>query len=321
MYPIIVTLVMLAQPVTVDTTTPASEAPPKAWQYTLNIGSNFAYSHNAGVVGTPDGSTIKLGLQLDAGSTWAKGSHSITNTFEMREAFGKTPQLAPWIKSLDIFKLANTYAYALPNVTWLAPFVSFVLQTQALPGFDLRTQATTVVRIHTNGTRELRDYGAQRRIALTSAFEPLQLRESTGLSATAVKRKDVTVQANLGIAAQQIITRGGYVIDDDTSTDTLELRQLRTQKQAGGEVGVKAFGEWTERITYRAEANVFQPFYTDDALKGIDALQAEFKFTLSLKVFTWVSLDYVLNSKRVPSITRHWQTQNGLVLTTQYQIF
>ncbi len=319
----ITALIALLSSSTTETIEKSAEVPkPQGpWAYALNFGSNVAYSHSSGVVGTPNGSTFKLGLQIDSSATWTHQSHKVASTFEVNESFSKTPQLSPWLKALDTFKFTTMYTYALPRVPWLGPFVGFALQTQALPGFNISSSDTNVVRIRSDGIQEEQVYAAQHRIPLTGAFEPLQLRESTGFSATAVERTALNVQVNLGLATQQILARHGYVVDDDAQTSDLELRQLQSQYQTGAEFTMKASGEWHERLSYKAEANVLQPFYSSDGRQGLDALQAEFKATFSVKVIQWISIDYILMAKRVPSILSNWQIQNGLVLTAKYQIF
>jgi hypothetical protein len=313
-----------AMPEDVTASTVLQEADPnntEGWKLRLTLSGLGSYAHNRKVVGTVDGSTVQLGLLLEGEATLQRGNHTWENLLKARETQTRTPQLGRFFKAADEVDLRTTYLYRLTSVPWLGGYGRGRINTQILPGFDVRTADVTVLRIPRKGTPYTENAPAKSKISLTSAFEPLLLKESAGLFARPFDRKLIKLTAKAGVGAQHIIAGDGYSLTDDAATPELELTQLRSSTQGGAEVEVLGSGELRENITWSAGVGLFMPFATSGETlgkSGIDLLNTEIDAKISAKVAEWASLDYVLSAKRIPLVLDAWQVLNSVVLKVTY---
>ena len=298
-----------------------ADAVTPGWKTTLSLGTTFSFNQADSVVGTPDGISAQIGILADGQSEYRQGRHTWTNTLKAQFATSKTPSIDRFIKSADGLDLGTTYTFGLPQLRWVGPYVRARFSTQFAPGYLVKAAAFDVARIQPDGGRlPVEHYAAQQFVQLTGSFDPMLFGESVGLFANPTESEAVTVKLKLGIGSQQLVTTSGNAVVDDATPPEIEVKQMRSATQVGGEAEAQANGKVSKALTWKAKATLFMPFYTsiDNTATGIDALNADFSAGASYRLAKWLSLDYVFSAKRVPLISEKWQVQNGVLLTVGF---
>lgn len=303
------------------------------WFPSLKAGFNFSFAQSDGVVGIPDGTTLNLGLQLDAGLLFAKGQHEWRSSAKVVHTQTKIPTIKPFIKSADRFDLETMYTYRFKRPKWLGYFVGAKLNTALLAGFLVRDADTALVFKDPKGTvLDLKDgegnpFGVKKDqpFLLTHGFSPLLLKASTGLSALPIERKPVRLDIKLGVGVVQAITQSsttgqptGFIVTDDATTPALELTQLQDYLQAGGELQVAVSGSFKKGLlTYSLLAEIMVPFVStaDTNLTLVQQINTEIALKLGIKLTKWAALNYNLSVVRAPLLVDDWQITNNLMLS------
>lgn len=301
----------------------ATEVQPNGWKVGVSVGASASFAHSHQVVGTEDGAYLQLGGVLGGNATLRHNQHEWENLLDLKLGGTKTPQIDAFVKSTDNFDFASTYLYHLEEPKWLGAYGRLKVGFQLLDGQQTAAQPTELVRIRVNGDRVNESVGAQQQYDLTSSFEPLVLRETVGAFAAPFTAPELTLNAKLGIGAQHILTRRGFVIADDAATPALELKQLDNTHEGGAEFSAAATGVlMPEVLSWKAGVDLFLPVITtsDDDLGVGERLNAQLSAGLSLKLAKWLSLDYVVAAKRIPTILPDWQVTNNLLLTAGFQL-
>lgn len=306
---------------------------PEGWYWALNVGGNLSYSHNRKVVGNPDGHSFQFGAVIESHAGYYARPHEWLTELSIKETVAKTATIDGFVKTADSFELGSTYFFYFDPPEWLGLFARVRLATALFPGWDIRDADTPYVRKYVNGDKEFGTFNAQEEIDLTDAFAPLSLKESLGLFALPIDRKAIKIRAQLGVGAQEVFTQSGWVIDgvdvldpdDPNDPDPLariQLTQLEDYQQVGGELEVGFSGAINEYVTWSVVTNLFQPFYST-LLAGKelgDLLEVRIDAKLSVRLASWLSLDYILAVRRIPLILDDWQVQNGVLLTAGFKL-
>jgi hypothetical protein len=162
------------------------------------------------------------------------------------------------------------------------------------------------------------------KMEITDAFAPLTLRESVGFFAIPVEIPEFKLDVRLGFGAWETFAQGGYVVEDNPDTaDIFELRQMQDPVQLGPELGVRISGLIKTNITYSFSVLLMQPVYhtAETDLEGLDLLNAEFDFVLGVKLWDYLSLDYMFRAYKQPLVVEDWQIQNSLMLSLTFSFF
>jgi len=289
----------------------------------LTLGATGSANSAANVVGAQDGSTIQVGVLLQGDSKLTRGQHVIETTGKIQHAQTRTPVMDSFIKSADVVELQSTWMYHFGNKAKVGPFARLKGATQMIGSVDIRPTAVTVEKTMLDGTVQTKQSDPEVATTTTGAFEPLILTETFGVFIDPLAEKALTLKLKAGAGAQQIIARNGFALTKyDKDKALVQLKQLDTSIQAGGEFELQANGELTKTVAWKAKANFFQPLYStsEQKLEGLDALQTDFAAALSVKLAKWAKLDYVFNVKRQPLVLERWQVQHGLLLTTGFNL-
>lgn len=322
-----------------------AEAEKKAldgWKYELNLGFNGGFTQNSSVVGQDDGSTWQIGAVLNGRAELYKGNHEWHNQLSLAHQQTRTPAIDAFVKTNDNFELSSMWLYKLKSLPWLGPFARARLQTQLFAGHlvfgedteveFLDPQGNPISGLHPNTiddpermeTRQVLLQPAQKELKITSAFEPLSLRQSVGAFARALDRTDLKITFTTGMGAQEVFVRGdgGFAVKNDDKTPELEVIRLQDSIQLGLEVGMEANGTIGQQVTWSLVLDTMQPFYNDadTDLEGIDLLNVEVTGKIGVKLAKWVSLDYVLTARKIPLILDEWQVQNNVLLSTAFNL-
>ncbi|MGF1510525.1 MAG: hypothetical protein ACFB9M_13580 [Myxococcota bacterium] len=303
----------------------------EGWSSSVKVGLSFNFNNSQNVVGTDDGTTLGFGLVLGGNLEWRRGQQRWVNTLSITETVNRTPQLERLVKSFDLLDLQSLYVYKLKKPEWLGVFGRFTLQTPIFPGNAIRIDPVQTVDADDN---PLDTFGEQEFIDLTSAFEPLQLRQAVGLFADPYRTDPLTIEIQTGVAVQEIITQDGFVITDEADGDVvidgetlpgriITLEQLENVVDFGGELQLKLFGEPVKEVlTYSLTANLFLPAVStaDEGLDFAEALNLKIGGNLGVKVSEYVSVEYTLNVIRQPRVTDEFQVQNGVVVSGNFTL-
>ncbi len=316
------------------------------WHPLLKASANFALGHNKNVPGNPDGLNVNFGYLINGGLGYLSDTkeHEWLNTLLWQLGYTRTPVVDAAIKSVDSIDLKSTYLYHIPAVPWLGPFFSFRLTTAMLPGYDIRADDMNVLKLSPteellldDGNHPLDEDGdlidanhnrvenisGGDKIHLTGAFAPLTLRQSVGMFAIPINKKQFKLDTRLGFGIWETFVRDGHRAEDNEDTeDILELRQLQDAVQMGPELAVTASGVLASNVTYAFNALLMQPVYhtAETDLEGIELLNVELEFLLGIKLWEWASLDYSFKAYKQPLIVDDWQVQNGLLFSITFSI-
>lgn len=300
----------------------AQDAPPDGWKLRLKAAANLAFTHSSQVVGNPDGLTLTLGGNVDAGADLRRRRHEWQNVALLQHGQTKTPLLDSFLKTTDSLEVMTTYLWHWPNADWFGPFGRIRMTTAILPGSFVQAEDVDVVTTFADGATATQTLPGQTRLELTGAFEPLVLRESAGAFAFLDRGAELHVDFKLGPAVQEILTRDGFVVADDAATPVLEVTQLRSSVETGAELGGEANGTVGPIVTWSIKSNFFYPVTTSIAtdIRGLDRLNANIAGKLSIKLTGWASVDYLFTAVRVPLVVDAWQIQNGLVFSASVDL-
>jgi len=305
---------------------PAAPAEGKAagWHPLLKAAANVSFNHNRSVVGSVDGANWNIGTLINGGLGWLNaGGHSWENNLKWQLNYTRTPTLSRFTKSIDALDFNSTYLYNIPSIKWLGPFAELVLQTAVFPGYDVRSANVTVIKLDKDGNASAPETIAAREdISLTGAFAPALVKESAGVFADALDRKEIKLNFRAGMSAWEIWARDGYTVADNAATPELELKIIQDSVSFGSGAIARATGAIRPEVTYEAKAEAMYPFVhsSKTSLSGIDLMNLDFNFLLQVKLQKYLSLDYTFKALRLPLIADKWQIQNGLLLSATFEL-
>jgi len=190
--------------------------------------------------------------------------------------------------------------------------------TALFPGNLVRDGDTDLVLTRTDGTQWNDIALAQKPFRLTDAFAPLLFKQFAGAVLKPLEKPWLDIDIKLGLGAVEVWTQGGYVVKDDDTTAELDLLQLEDYIQGGVELQVVFKGTTLKKIlTYALVAEVMYPFATsiETELSGAGLFNTEFRFTLGIKVYKWLAINYALSVLRAPLIVDEWQVVNSLMVS------
>ena len=320
---------------------------PDGWKVALNFGGtvNFNFSNEtAAAAGAgEEGSTFQIGIVVGLTGNYKSGPHRWQNKVTVQQTQTKQPE-RNFRKSLDNVELLSTYLYSFKNPAWLGPFSRFRLNTQLLRSSYFNDDGAVGARRESVGADgrpveeeiPFESVGSEERIVQTEPFEPLILRESLGLFANPYTAPGFTLDAKLGVGAQQVIVRDGVTfveLRDLEGELTAIFREIEPSINVGGEGEVEMKGAIVkDRLTWRLTANVFVPFVASADVIGDESAEdtespVGFEYAnidiaggVSLKLAKWASLDYILTLRRVPLVVRGLQVQHGILLSAGFDL-
>ena len=301
-----------------------SKDKPEGWEGKLSLGANISLSSANNVVGTQDGVTFSLGLNMTGDLNLLRGGHEWRNRLEIAETFSKTPGIDRMVKTTDYLQFDSVYLYNFESMPWIGPFARFGLKTALLPGYDVRNEPYTYTTTKLDGTTVTETNEQTKR--LSDSLFPLQLKQSLGAYSKPLTKTWMGIEVRLGLGAQEIFADDQLAATKvDTSKKTVALKELEDYQQVGGEATVAINGSFHEdKILYRLYAEAMIPFYTsiddkEDRNAG-ELTNVELGAGLTFKLVSWASLVYEFKAIRLPLILDKFQIQNNLLLSFSYSL-
>lgn len=292
---------------------------PSGWAGYIQLGASGALVTNDSVVGQTDGLTFNFGITTSGGVSYAVGPHDWRTRFSLALGFSKTPVITRrLIKSSDELKLDT--AYYLRLKPWVGPFVRAGIQTQLLSNWNVQAGPVTYRKKRLDGTT---DDALAEVLDLSTAFQPLTLKQSIGAFFRPYRKKVFEVEVRLGLGAHEVFADGAFALEDDSKTPEIEVKELKSYNQVGAELGLYLQGSrYKGKLRYEFHAEVLAPLIADqDASDTRDLLElTNFNIggKLSFKMLSWLSLDYEFKALLQPQLIEDWQVQNTLLLTFSY---
>ncbi len=300
------------------------------WDGSLVLGASISLSSSHSVVGQVDGETISLTGQISASLDYIKGMHEWRNSVKLAETSAKTPGIDRFVKTNDLLSLDSIYLMHIPKLKgWFGPYARFQAQTSLFPTEDVR--ASTVDYIAEDGSPlPGQAAGATTQVnsfRLASSFSPTSFRETLGAFAKPYTTPKLMVEFKAGFQGKQTIVRGDtFSVKDDDDTPQIELARIDDVYQGGPAAGMLLKGEiYGKKITYFFDIEAMIPVINNrsdsDDRSSVELTNVIIDAGVSVKVFSWMSLDYTFRLLRDPQLVDATQIQNNVLLTFAYTLF
>ncbi|MBN2725687.1 MAG: DUF3078 domain-containing protein [Deltaproteobacteria bacterium] len=295
----------------------------KGWYPMLKTSGNLSWANSKDVVGQTDGSTWNIGYILTGQLIYlSKENHEWKNDLGWQLNYVKTPLTDKFSKSMDNVELSSAWLYHLKGIKWLGPYGQMGLKSSLFSGYMINASGAPldVQKLASDGNplpNGLTTYQPQDTIKLTNALSPTVLKQSLGIFLNPTDLKYLKTYVQLGGGAWEIYGRNGFVVDDNSETAPLEIKQIDDTVQIGAELNLTATGTIKKIINYGIKANFMLPFYNNSQsnLSGIDLLNTDLEFKAGVKISKFVSIEYSFKAVKYPLITDKWQILNGLVIS------
>ena len=249
----------------------------------LIVGGDLALNSRNNVPGLPDGTSLTLRAFADGRLSARIFDSPLVLQLQVEEGQTKSPDL-PFQKANDRVKLDALYVYQL--APWIGPYIRFRAETNLLPGEQAFIQPTNVVLIKGDGSA--RDLGSVTTVRLSPPLGLSQLKEGAGLHVRAFKSIFGEMTVRGGIGARHRIARDLYEPQDDLTTTALEYREILSTNQVGIEATILGAARITRWVLLNLEFDTLIPF------EGIDKTILDLEASVSLKLTSYVSVNYVL---------------------------
>lgn len=287
------------------------------WSRLVVLGIDGSFAQSVNVPGIPNQSVFSGNVFLDANANYQKGRHSAGVTLELEQGIVRVnPAVGPSLpttKSMDGLILDGTYRLATGD-TW-GPYARLLFDTRLRPTDVLASSDTTITRIAPDDSRTTEIVSANGTFRVAKAFSPLRLRESAGVNYGALRSRVARLSLRTGFGLRQNWFRDTFVEDDDDTTPEIEYREVETFQQVGLEGGVRLIANPTRTTLFRSTLDVFADF-----LNGGNPT-VEWKNTLSLRVTSFISVDYSLDVMREPRVTDGAQVEHGGVVRFSWTLW
>lgn len=296
----------------------AAPTRPEGWTPGLAFGGTFNLVDTRSVVGQQDGTTVTLGGSFDGALDFNTGPHEWRNVLKANAGMTQSPALDEFVKTNDGLYVESIYLFHISEM-W-GPFARAAMNTQMFEGFDIRPSPTNYAIANLDGsTTNL----TGTRLQLTDGFQPLTLKQSLGLFVQPLNDDRIKLEGRAGVGAQETFAEGQFAVTDDAATaDVVEVKELDSFYQIGGELVANAWGFLDEekRIAYTVGVGVLIPFAYSELQAGddrgaLDLTNVEVNAGLNVKLFDWASLGYKLAVLRQPLLVEELQVSNSLLLT------
>ncbi len=295
------------------------------WNQYLSFNLGVNATSQKDVVAAQNGQTTTWNSKIEGQSTLLSGSSEWRNELLASFTLSRTPLNSDYLKSDDLLRLSSLYLWHLPGIESIGPFARLGMNTAMLPSHDVRATITdyAIAPSDENGVVKMRSTD---RLKLTDAFSPFILKETVGAFYYPYRSSLVAIETLLGLGTRQTLAKNQLVIADDGSTPMVEVARLRDRRETGIDSKVSVFGQFNERLTYKAEAGMFVPMARSDESQtekdksNMEKRSWEALANLSFKLLDWASLEYLHRLQRDYSLNEKVQRTNTLLFNVAYAV-
>jgi hypothetical protein len=311
-------------PAYVDKPDVAKAGRKQGWDPRISIGGSLNFANNNSVVGQADGSSLSIGLKLDAGLDYNLKDHEWRNSLGALASTAHTPVISGFVKTSDNLNFDSIYLYHV--VPSFGPFARFSYNTSMFPGADVRPAPVNYVITGADGS--VRRITADR-LHVSDAFLPSTFKESIGLFVQPYRSTPVTLELRGGAGAQEVLANNQLSVTGTPKPVAgmpfdpfeIDVKGLKDVRQVGAELALSVWGTFADKkVAYKVNADAMTPLAHDplaagDKRNAFELTNIQVDGMLSFKLVSWASLDYQLRAIRQPQVVDNFQVQNLLLLT------
>ena len=284
------------------------------------LGSSFygTMTDNKDVVGKDEGTSTTLGLRLEGALDFRRDANEWRNSLNLLTAWSRTPVPDDYLKSEDSLVVDSIYLFHLEDIPWAGPFVRANADTALFAGYDTRPEEVTYLITRKDGSLQSE---TDTRLQMTESLRPLKLKESVGFFVQPLSHPLASIELRTGVGFRQLYADGQYVLNDDSTTESIEVKEITDYRKSGLELGSIIEGRTpNKRVTYKLTGDILFPTYESpepagDERTDFDKRIVEVDGKVSFHLIEWASLDYLLKAVRDPDILDDTQISQSLMLS------
>ena len=236
-----------------------------------------------------------------------RGVHWWDTRLDIEESQRRDPQTDYFSNIRDRFFVNSIYMYRVwPS---FGPYARLRLETKLLPRYQAFSDLKDVLKADGAGTCQPFKTDVDR-VELGGAFSPFELRESTGGNFVVFRRRSVELDFRLGFAAQQTLSHG--LLNFDEAADC--LFPVDNSEIFGPEATVVGFVRLSRWVTLSTEFDGLLPIGSEDGIYT-------WRNQASLRLATFLSLNYRLNVEYKPTLSDETQVEQDVQLRFSYPVF
>jgi hypothetical protein len=299
------------------------------WRFGLVVGGDLLWNRNDQVVGVAFGNSVTFNAFIDASVRYLHPRHLIYARLQMDE--GQSSRIGinlsdmKLTKTIDEIRLDSLYTFRL--LTWLGPYLRFGLDSNLFPGKMLFAEgsAPSVLVIGHSGevVRRLQNPSELR---LADPFDPLLLKEGTGVAFDLVPSLPFDIHVRLGFGARQYLVRSLLVERPRQAADPVAdcqdpQNRCFDEKRGSDLLGLEATLIGSARLfrflMLDTELDTLIPFYSSS--ESTEPL-INWRNTVSLRLVSFASLAYVVKMDFNRQLSQYLQVEQRLLLRFTFDI-
>jgi hypothetical protein len=294
------------------------------------FGGSLQFTHRENVTGATNGITFGGDLFLDFDLLFDRGWHFLSTQLQVEAGMILLPgEEHVWRKTLDYADLAAIYIFQIHRL--IGPYVSVTYNTNLIPGYDYfeddtRYQLFSEDDDDLGNPIPLGEPSVNTRVPLGSSFSRNDLREGVGANWRAFRSRYLDLDLRLGFGFQQLVTRDLFArveeLDVEEPEPTRAYRRVPgfTHRE-GVDFGIVAAGSLTGWLSYDLEITLLEPLNAQDDPDNDFIPIVDLDATITLRIFSFASLNYILRVSYDPVITDAAQIDQALLLRFAFNLF
>jgi hypothetical protein len=297
----------------------------KNWRIGLIIGGDLLWTRNDNVAGREFGNSVALNAFLNCQVRYLDPRHSIYSRLQIDEGVSGKPggsHLQRELqKTIDEVLLDANYTYRI--LPWLGPYVRFGIDTNVLPGQAIFDTPHGDVLIYDQNKNFLERMRVDK-LRLADSFDPLELKEGTGVSFDVAPAQMLDLHLRLGFGIREYFVRSlliaqpaGYAGDPDTCSENQCYEKAVSGNLLGVEATVIGSARLSRWLIIDTELDTLIPFVSTGP--RADPV-IDWRNTVSLRLVSFFSVAYVVRLELNKQISHYLQVEQRVQLRFTFDI-
>ncbi|MBN1947683.1 MAG: hypothetical protein JW797_18605 [Bradymonadales bacterium] len=281
-----------------------------AWTHQILLGLNAGFSQTHNLVGQDDQLIVTGELFADSLVGFDDGTNFFVAILEVEEGVEGEP--VPSQVSQDRIRLELLYSHFLHDL--FGPYVRFQALGAVFPIESSAENDLTLRRRLLDGAMVDEVVAADEFYRTGGPLPSVALREGIGANLRLLNTTWATTHLRVGVGFRQSFFNDFFTVEDDPDTVELELTEVGDFTRAGLEGMLSGDLRLTGFLTYTTELEVFTDF------EAFDAPDLYWSNTLSLRLASFVALDYTLDLLLEREITDDLQLSQDVLLRFSWEL-
>jgi len=283
----------------------------KNWKFSLLIGGEAELNRRSDLVGFPSGYGFAFGGFLDFIARHKSTRHFSYERIRIEEKQVKQPN-QPFLKDLDEAKADALYMYRIWG--WFGPYARAGVKTSFFPSHLYLTGRTKIEVVDETG-QVIQDLGEHDgKFRTSEPLAPVEVKGGTGFALLLTFKDILDTIGRLGFGGRALFSRGALVPRGDISEGVLRCERRWSAYNYGMETTVVTSLTLTRWVLATSEFDFLLPVH--DARNPI----IEFENNVAIRVFRFVSLNYVFKLVLDKERSEHLQTEHRVLLRLTWKI-